>query len=122
MTDDQSPRLYWPIRDYIDREVERAVERAKDADQHEREISDMRFATIEQARSIAKVEADLRLGDMVKVRNDMIEEVRQLVRNEQLQVGSAAGRASMREIFLPNAPALISLLVAIAALAVVVLK
>ena len=133
LDDNGTPRLSFPIREYIDREVERAVI-------HQREISDMRFVTIEESRRLAKIEQDRRLDQM----NEFREENRKLtftfvtrelhdkdmtalrerydpfVMAEVSATGERTGSRSTREMFVPNLPIVLSLVVSIAALVMVI--
>jgi hypothetical protein len=140
--DNGTLRLSIPAREYIDREVERAVRDAENRINHQREVSDSRFMSIEEARRLAKIEQDKRLDGMNEFRETLRDQastfmtrrdydvrhqdlVNRIESAEKVQAAATArieGRAGLSSWIAPNAPAIISLIVAIAALAVVVLR
>lgn len=129
--DNGTPRLSLPIREYIDREIERAIA-------HQREISDFRFVTIEESRRLAKIEQDRRLDQMNEFREENRKLTNTFVSRELhdrdlnvlrerydpfvlAEVGSSGERTGgrrMRELFFPNAPTVISMVIAVFALGV----
>ena len=140
--DNGTLRLSIPAREYIDREVERAVRDAENRINHQREVSDSRFMSIEEARRLAKIEQDKRLDGMNEFRETLRDQASTFMTRrdydvrhqdlanriesaEKVQAAATArieGRAGLSSWIAPNAPAIISLIVAIAALAVVVLR
>jgi hypothetical protein len=129
--DNGTPRLSLPIREYIDREIERAIV-------HQREISDFRFVTIEESRRLAKIEQDRRLDQMNEFReenrkltntfvtrelhdkdlNAIRERYEPFVLAEVGGVGERTGSRNVRELFFPNIPTVVSTIVAVFALLV----
>ena len=140
--DNGTLRLSIPAREYIDREVERAVRDAENRINHQREVSDSKFMSIEESRRLAKIEQDKRLDGMNEFRETLRDQastfvtrrdydvrhqdlVNRIESAEKVQAAATArleGRAGLSSWIAPNAPAIISLIVAIAALAVVVLR
>ena len=140
--DNGTLRLSIPAREYIDREVERAVRDAEDRINHLREISETKLLSIEEARRLAKIEQDKRLDSMNEFRDTLRDQAATFLTRENYEArhselasrieaaekvqtayfARGEGRSVATSWFVPNAPAIISMIVAIAALAIVVLR
>jgi len=156
MAADDTVRLSIPAREYIDREVERAVANERESRRHSEEAVEkarqLQFSQLEQrlegmnqfrAQLASQVTTFLPidrferehtvLGDRLEAQIvalydkweaqivALVGRVEMLEKLMERATGNSAGRTSVRELLLPNIPAVISMLVSLAALATVLI-